>query len=304
MLPKPPPEVAIAYNDGDYNIGAGMIHARVLLGPHFQEGIRPARTALFLHGGGLGANYTLVERPGRWLITRDLFDEVILPDRRGSGGSSPMVQPMTVDAQAEDMRRLLDRMNIAGPVTVLGVDVGGPVGMLLAGLDPRVNRVVLIASAPLHAPLSGTMRFLLRTGILRPLLHREVRRSIGKNTPQPVNYDTAYDAPTAREFSARYSELLKSIPAARADSLVLVAEAGLDPAACSVPERLTLDIPILQVIGEGDESWGGEPSADLLRRFPNLKQRRVPGAYLHKDVYFKSESFYNTLFDLLKEEEI
>jgi len=302
MLPKAPAEVAIEVVTGDYNIGGGMIHARVLNGPRFHDRARPLRSAIFIHGGGLGSNHTLVERPARWLIARDLFDQVVLPDRRGSGESSPLVHPMTLDEQADDLRRLLDRMNIAGPLTALGIDTGGPVALVLAGLDPRVGCVVLVASSPGRTGLSGLPRLLQRAGVLRALINWEIRRSIGKREPRMANFDPAYDAATPREMASHFREAIQTIPAERADSLRYGVEAELDPAIISVPAGLTLDIPILQVIGEGDEVWGGEVGIEIDRRFPNFKRRIVSGAVVHKDVFFKAEGYYQALFTFLQEE--
>lgn len=301
MLPRAPAEVAIEAVDGDYEIGAGRLHARSLNGPRFHDRARPLRTAMFLHGSRLGANHTLVERPARWLIARELFDQVILPDLRGSGASSVLARPFALDDQADDLRRLLDRMNIPGPLTVLGLDTGGPVGLALAGLDSRVECVVLVASGPQRAPFSGLAGFLLRTGLLRPLLNREVRRSVGLAAPGQANFDPAYDAHTPRQMATVFSETIKHIPAERIDSLLYLSEAETTPRAVSISPTLRLEIPILQLIGENDEVWGGELSADLRRRLPNLHRREVPGAVIHKDVYFKAEAYYHVLFDFLKE---
>jgi pimeloyl-ACP methyl ester carboxylesterase len=301
MLPKAPAEVAIESVTGDYNIGGGRIHARVLNGPRFHDRSRPLRTAMFIHGGGLGSNFTQIERPARWLIARELFDQVILPDRRGSGGSSPLVRRFDLSEQADDLRRMLDRMNVYDPLTVLGLDTGGPLGLTLAGLDSRVQRVVLVASGFMRNEMNGLTRWLLRIGVLRPLLDWEIRRSIGRREPQPVNFDPAYDAHSVMEMAQTFRQVIQTIPSERVESLRVASAAELDAAAVSVPPDLTLQIPILQVIGELDEVWGGALPEDVARRFPNVTSRKVPGALIHKDVFFKSESYYQVLFDLLQE---
>jgi pimeloyl-ACP methyl ester carboxylesterase len=301
MLPKAPADVAIEIVDGDYNIGNGLIHARVLNGPRFHDRARPVRTAVFVHGGGIGSNHTQVDRPSRWLIARGLFDQVILPDRRGSGASSALAHPMRLDEQADDLRRLLDRMNIGGPLTVLGMDVGGPVALVQAGIDNRVACVVLVASAPRRVAMTGLARWMLRVGLLRPLIRWEIRRSIGKREPHPVNFDPAYDARSPREMAGLFREALGAISEERAGSLEYETEAELQPESVSVPPGLRLDIPILQIIGEGDEAWGGEITSDLRERFPFLARRVVPGAWIHKDVFYKAEAYYQVLFEFLQE---
>lgn len=301
MLPKAPDDVAIEAVRGDYEIGGGRIHALVLNGPRFLFGSRPVRAAMFIHGGGLGSNHTQLERPSRWLIARELFDQVILPDRRGSGASSPLAHRFDLNEQADDLRRLLDRMNIPGPLTVLGQDIGGPVALALAGLDDRVNCVVLVASGLVRGELPGIARWLLRRGLLRPLIDWEIRRSVGRSEPQPVNFDPAYDARTPMEMADHFRRAVKSIPADRIESLRYASEAELLAELVSAPSGLSLQIPILQVIGEDDEVWVGEPPAEIARRFPNLVTRRVPGAVVHKDVFFKAEAYYQVLFDFLRE---
>lgn len=301
MLPKAPAEVAIDLVAGDYNIGNGLIHAVSLNGPRFYDRARPIRTALFLHGGRLGANHTLVERPARWLIARDLFDQVILPDRRGAGASTVLARTPRLEHQAEDMRRLLDRMNIGGPLTALGLDTGGPAALTLAGLDPRVGCVVLLASGFARARLSPLADFLRRIGLLRVLLGWEIRRSIGRSTGKPVTFDPVYDAHSPREMADSFREALKYVPAARESSLAFDAEVQLDPSLVAVSDQLALSIPVLQLIGEVDEYWGGEIPATVLDRFPAFQRRVVKDMALHNDVFFKAEAYYNELFDFLKE---
>ncbi len=301
MLPKVPPEIAIEAVTGDYDIGAGVLHTRVLNGPRFVDRSRPARTALFLHGGGLGSNFTQVERPARWLIARDLFDQVILPDRRGAGGSSAVERAPALDETADDLRRLLDRMNVYNPLAVLGVDTGGPQALVLAGMDERVRCVGLIASAPRRVDLFGPADWLQRRGLLRRLLAWEIRRSIGGASPARANFDLAYDAHSPREMTRAFSEALRTIPVERGGSLLAIAENENDPQAVSVPDDLRLDIPILQVIGEVDEVWGGTPPPDTQERFPNLRQKIIPRALMHKDVFFKAKEFYEALFQMLEE---
>jgi pimeloyl-ACP methyl ester carboxylesterase len=208
---------------------------------------------------------------------------------------------MRLEEQADDLRRLLDRMNMYDPLAVLGVDIGGPVALLLASIDTRVNCVALVASAPRRNALSGLAGFLLRAGVLRPLLNREIRRSIATREPQPVDFDPAYDALRPREMAAVFREAVRSIPAGRLDSLIYASEAEIDPHTSSVPASLRLDIPVLQVIGEVDEAWGDQTPEEIRRQFPNFQRRVVTGAGIHKDVFFKAEAYYEVLFDLLQE---
>jgi pimeloyl-ACP methyl ester carboxylesterase len=82
--------------------------------PHKEPAEREeARVALYVHGSGTVGNYTIVERPPRWLMDRRIYDSVILPDGRGCGSSSPWTGKPTIRDQARDMQALLDALESA-----------------------------------------------------------------------------------------------------------------------------------------------------------------------------------------------
>ena len=302
MLPMPPPGIATEVVVGNYNIGSGTIHAKTLLGPKFHTlQARVPRQAIFIHGEGLGCNHTMLERPARWLLARDLFDEIILPDRRGCGGSSVLTRRMTLAEQADDMRRLLDRMNMPGPLTAMGVSYGGPVALSLAAVEARIECAVMVAASPALLPVASLERLLTRTGLLDRLVSRQIRRQVGKLPPREFSFDKGYDAQSPREMSAQFGTALQSIPAERSEFIHLDYITCRDPAYASLPASLGLEIPVLQVIGESDELWDRQVSDDLRRRFPNFHRRVVPGAVLHNDVFFKAEEYYQVLMELLGE---
>jgi pimeloyl-ACP methyl ester carboxylesterase len=308
MLPKPPAEFAIEVDAGAYTIGGGSIFARLLRGPKFRTRAGPPRQAIFIHGEGMGGNHTLLERPARWLLVHDLFDVVILPDRRSSGRSSPHTSQPSLPQQAEDMRRLLEVMAELGHydaqagLTALGVSYGGLVALALAAADPRVTCVGMVAASFTHQPVDGLTQFLMRTGLMQKIMDFQLRRGLGKRPPEPVNFDPGYDAADTRRMSQLFNEALDATPAERAESMRLEYEATHNPAAASLGPDVHLEIPILQVVGEGDEVWLIEPVEDNRRRFPNLKRKVVPGAMMHSEVFRKAQAFYNALFELLKEE--
>jgi pimeloyl-ACP methyl ester carboxylesterase len=70
--------------------------------------------------------------------------KVIAPDLRGTGDSA-RATCYAKDDQAEDMRQLLERLDISTPVRLIGHDIGGMVAFSFARLHPeRVARLVLI----------------------------------------------------------------------------------------------------------------------------------------------------------------
>lgn len=289
----------ITAETGDFRISPDVVlHTKVLRAPG-----RSGRKAIYIHGGGGGGNHTLIERPSRWLIDQGLFDEMILPDRRGDGGSSPLTRKLTMMEHGEDMLRLLDELGVQGPLTAMGVSYGGPIALALAYLDPRVDRAVLIASSPTLSQTSPYTTFLIKSGLLRKFLLFMFRRNVGKLPPGYVDFDPAYEASSPKDMSTIFFESLKRQPASRLESLVLEIESTLDRENSSIPEEVQLEIPVLQAIGEKDEIWGSDMPEQYLQRFPNFRRKVVAGARRHKDVFLKSLPFYEAAAQLLREEQ-
>lgn len=261
---------------------------------------RSGQSLLFIHGGGAGTNHTIIDRPARWLIDRGLYDRVILPDRRGCGRSSPMTYKMTFSDQARDMQALLDARGETGPLDAMGLSYGGPIALTLAYHDTRIQRVILLASSPSLKGMAFPWNLLMRTGLLSLYMRWLYKREIGKAEPAYVNLDEAYEQTSAKENWQSYRRALNHTPADRLESELLQFEATVDPANAAIPEEIELDVPVLQVIGDRDETWGGMP-ASYRRRFPNFRQRIVPDAG-HKDAIRQADRFLDTLANLLNTE--
>lgn len=315
-LPPPPPTTAIETLAGSYPIGAGRgtIYAKILHGPQFHVRARPPRQAVMIHGEELGANHTLLERPARWLLAREVFDTVILPDRRGCGQSSAVTHPLSPGEMGEDLHRLLGRLDEAGlfdsaaPLTAVGLSLGGLAALSMAAADRRVQCAALLGGSPLHARPGLIMRLLLRAGRMDRWIEAQLSRSLGRDLHNPAlktrpsdSFDPIYDARSAAAMTAVFERVLRAVPAERAESLRLDYINGLDPAAAGLPASLRLSIPILQVTGEGDEVWVTDLPADLRARFPHLTRKTVPGATMHKDVYLKAQAFLDALVEGLRE---
>lgn len=258
-------------------------------------------TAIYIHGGGNGGNHTLIERPSRHLIDKGFFDTVILPDRRGNGGSSPLPRKFSVRDHAHDMQRLLDALEISHPITAMGISYGGPIALDLAALDSRIERVVLVASSPTLSSNNGISRFLLKTGLLKMMLNLSSAMYLGKLPPAYTDFDPAYDATSQRQLVQAFLEGLKRTPKTYKTSFQYALEATLDESKAGLDENITLNIPIIQIIGEKDEVWGSEVLPEYLQRFPQFKQYRVTGGFIHKDVFLKAELFQKVVETALNE---
>jgi pimeloyl-ACP methyl ester carboxylesterase len=270
---------------------------KTLTGPR-----RSGRRAIYIHGGGGGGNHTLIERPSRYLICNGFFDEILLPDRRGDGASSPLTHKQTVREHAEDMRVLLDQFDSREPLTALGVSYGGPIALNLAAIDPRIERVVLVASSPALSQNNGVARLLLQSGALRPLMKLVYQRYLGKLPPGYTDFDPAYDMMRSRDLVKIYLDAVKRTPRDHMDSFLYALEATLDEAHAGLNEAVSLAIPVIQVIGQKDEVWGSALLAEYQVRFPQFRQYVVPEGHIHKDVFLKPGTFYQVLAAALRQE--
>lgn len=262
---------------------------------------RSGRTALYIHGSGTVGNHTIVKRPARWLIEQNVYDKIILPDRRGCGASSPWKHKPTIRDQARDMKALLDALEIREPIDVLGLSTGGPIALTLAHLDDRVQLVGLISSSPTLKQIAWPWNWLIEIGLIPAVMKRMYRRQIGKAEPKYIDYDFMYDweNPTRKDRWEHFKEVLRHTPEERLDSVMYEFNATLDPANAEIPEDVRLEIPVLQVIGTQDETWGSDMPDKYRKRLPNLRRRLIPGAD-HGDSLTRSEAFHAAFVEMLE----
>jgi len=272
-----------------------ILHTEIL-----RHNERSGRKLLYIHGSGTVGNHTIVKRPSLWLIDQDLYDTVILPDRRGCGASSPWEEKPTLRIQAEDMKDLLDALGIEGPVDVAGISYGGPIALTLAYLDDRIQRVLLVASSPTLGQIAWPWNWLIHIGLVPAVMKRMYKREIGKAEPKYIDYDFMYEMeePTRQERWEHFKEVLRHTPEERLDSVLYEFNATLDPSNAEIPDEVRLDIPVLQVIGSEDETWGSEIPEKYRERFSDLRQRVIRGAD-HGDAIAKADVFHESLRELL-----
>jgi pimeloyl-ACP methyl ester carboxylesterase len=258
------------------------------------------RTALYIHGSGTAGNHTIVERPSRWLIDQDLYDTIIMPDRRGCGASTPWDHKPTIREQAQDMEALLDAMGATGSIDVLGLSAGGPIALTHADIDDRVQLVALISSSPTLGRIAWPWNWLVRIGLVPAVMKAMYRRQIGTAEPKYIDYDFMYEMeePTRQERWARFTEVLSHMPAEYLDSVIYELNSTLDPDNTEIPADVRLEIPVLQVIGTDDETWGSEMPQKYRARFPNLRRSLIEGAD-HGDALTRSDEFHQALKEIL-----
>jgi 3-oxoadipate enol-lactonase len=112
----------------------------------------PADAPVLLLGGSLGTTLEMWDPqvPGLSATHR-----VIRFEHRGHGGSPVPTGPYTIDELGADVLTLLDRLGLAR-VSYCGLSIGGMVGQWLAINAPeRIDRLVLLCTAPYLPPASG-----------------------------------------------------------------------------------------------------------------------------------------------------
>jgi 3-oxoadipate enol-lactonase len=114
---------------------------------------------------------------------------VIAPDLRGHGESPAPEGAYTMDAMADDVVELLDRLEITQPVVLGGLSMGGYVALSLALRHPeRVRGLLLIdtraaADTPEAAKLrEETARNVLQSGNALSMIETMIPRLFGKTT--------------------------------------------------------------------------------------------------------------------------
>lgn len=286
------PEIKTTVRDVDI---AGDAHLHVKFLDHAAyEG----PTLLLIHGGGAGANHTIVERPGRWLVDQRVYGRVILPDRRGNGASSPLTHIPTFRDHARDMIALLDALDEPAPLDVMGVSYGGPIALTQADMDDRIARAILYASSPaMH--FRWPWNWLIRSGLIPWIMRRMYKREIGKADPQYPDLDVAYEQRSKQEDWEAYKQALNHTPESRFDSIMYEFQANQRPAYTHIDDDVRVEKPVLRVIGSEDQTWGSAWPPAYQARFPNFHQAIVPGAD-HKDAIREADRFLEKLVPLLE----
>jgi len=274
-----------------YKIKDGIeLYTRIICGP------REGKTAIFIHGGGSGGNHTMLTRPAKWLIEQGLFARVILPDRRGEGLSTPLTNVLSIRDHSMDMKELLDTLNINEKITAIGLSYGGPIALELAGVDSRIDEVILMASSASLRQVKGLRGFLYRTHLLEKIMKSFYKKNLGKLDPMYPDFEKVYDLQNNKELTQYFLEAIQHTDGKMLESLMLQNASTLDRKNSAISSDIQLDIPIYQVIGSKDEIWETNmtPYKD---RFPGLESFIVDGEP-HKGVMLHAEKFYKGLIEI------
>ncbi|MCG6493959.1 alpha/beta fold hydrolase [Kitasatospora sp. A2-31] len=221
------------------------------LGP--QDGGPPAATVVLLHGLLTDSLASFYFTLAPTLASAGL--DVLMYDHRGHGRSARPVTGYRLEHFTDDLETLLERLDVPGPVHLVGNSFGGTVAFALAARRPElVAGILAIESEPASAAWAAKLDGIL-TDAERKLGREAVLRWIARRRG-------SHTARLARAAGTLLAEttLARDVPASR-----LPAEAELRAVAC----------PVLAVYGA--QSDLAEQAAPLERLLPRCRSVTVPG---------------------------
>lgn len=233
---------------------------------HYNQGQSNGPCLLLLHGF-----------PTSCFLWRDVIAalrrryHIIAPDLLGLGDSSAsMDADHSLRGQAKLVEGLLDRYKVKD-VVVVGHDIGGAVGQLLAlGMSRRVRGLALVASAAYDNWPVAVVRQLQRIAAWRPVWHAAVRagmtRSLGfadSGFRRGVKFPGSIDAQTIEEYLRPHRLSVSSRDHLR--RLLLTLDNRETRRAAHKLNKL--DLPAMVVWGADDAflpvTWGRRLAADI-----------------------------------------
>jgi len=174
---------------------------------------------------------------------------VITPDLRGFGRSSRDVGPFSAEQFSEDLRALLDHLEIPC-FALLGYSLGGAVSFQFAVDHPqRVERLILVNTLPSFRPttLRKKWEVCMRRSLVRATGMDKMASVLGKRL-----FPEDHQVEMRATFEARYAQNTKSVYLGVLDHLP----------EWSVQEHLhTLTMPILVIGAEHDYTPHAEKEA-------------------------------------------
>lgn len=194
---------------------------------------------------------------------------VIRPDNRSTGRTLPADAPVSVDIWAGDVLALLDHLQF-GRAHIMGHSLGGLIGLHLAMTSDRVQRLTMLASAPLRLPRNDAL-FALMLAMRGPGMPSDMwLRAFFPWLFHPRFYDhsQAEDMAVAQSLAYPYAQS----PAAMAHQAAGLA--GFDPA----PLQAGPDCPVLALLSSDDLLMPLSTAKPAFARFADLTLAEVSGA--------------------------
>lgn len=193
---------------------------------------------------------------------------VVAPDNRGVGGSRDG-SPFTLDRAAEDLLALIEQLG-PGPVSLLGISMGGIISLKAALAAPGLIERLVLGSCAAHLSTHGRRSLEL----LRDLLLWVPPRRMGVNlmtlafAPPFVEEYT----PLVEQAAETYGLAGEDLPGARTQIESLLEGWDLRP---NLP---AIRCPALVLAGARDPVVAFEDTEELARGLPRAELIRAPDA--------------------------
>src|SRR4051812_42491008 len=195
---------------------------------------------------------------------------VIAPDLRGHGESPAPEGAYEMDAMADDVVELLDRLEISEPVVVGGLSMGGYVALALVLRHPeRVRGLMLIDTrAAADTPEAARLRVETAKGVLRS---RSTQAMIETMVPRIFGKTTLEKHPGKIEPMLAVME--QTTPQGVAGALRGMAVRPDRRAALP-----SIDVPTLVMVGQDDVISPPSEAREISQAIPRARLEVIPAA--------------------------
>ena len=227
------------------------------------DDVGPGPVIVLIHGFPLDRSMWIHQRSSVGSIYR-----VILPDLRGHGTSAAPEGLYEVDAMADDVLELLDGLQIAEPVVVGGLSMGGYIALSIAARHPdRLKALMLMNTRPsADTPEAASARKSLAS---RVEASGEVTEAVEAMLPKLFSKNTFEHQPG---LVARMHDLMARTPAR--------AIAGTLRGLAIRPDRIAdlagIEVPTLVLAGAEDAVIPVEEAETMARLIPGAKLVIIP----------------------------
>lgn len=225
-----------------------------------------------------------------WELQAEAFREhftLVMPDLRGFGQSSKEVAPFSVDQYAEDLRALLQHLEI-DRFSLLGYSLGGAVSFAFSVEQPeRIERLILVNTWPSFRPTTFRKKWelALRKTLVRLSGMDKMARVLGKRL-----FPEEGQEELRATFEERYAQNDKSVYLALLQTLPK----------WSVRDRIGgLTMPVLVLGAEHDYTPHSEKE-DYVADLPNAVLEMVEGSR-HGTPFDRTEEFNARVLQFLLE---
>lgn len=246
---------------------------------HYEvHGTRGKPPVLLVAGlGGAGGSWG--DYPGRF--AKDHF--VVVPDQRGTGGTTRSEGGYTISQIATDMASLLRHLDV-GPTHVVGTSTGGAIGQLMALQDPDVVRSLTLSSS-----FARSDAFLRREFELR----RKLMAEADMHTVYTCYALFLFSPRYTREHPERVAAWVERVAKGTPEREVSLKRIDMIMAHDALDRLGEIQRPTLVIGGDQDFCTPPQLSEELARGVPGVERVTLPGGHMIHDE--EPERYFETV---------